>query len=59
MLPFMESGRWEQMERIFEAAVAQPEEQRAAFIKDACEGDLELQEKIQASSVIRKPLRTA
>lgn len=39
-------NRWEQVKRIFGAALELPEEQRPEFVKQACSGDLEMHAEI-------------
>src|SRR5271170_6397616 len=44
----MEAKRWRQIEALFEAALAQPPEKRAAFLAQACPDDLQLRGEVQS-----------
>ena len=44
----MERERWQQIDRIFEAALAQPADERAAFLEKACAGDTELRAEVES-----------
>jgi serine/threonine protein kinase len=44
----MEAERWKQIEALFETAMAQPPEKRAAFLAQACPDDLQLRDEVQS-----------
>ena len=44
----MDQERWRQVDRVFAAALERPPEERAAFVRDACEGDTDLEREVQA-----------
>jgi Tol biopolymer transport system component len=44
----MDSARWQQIERLYHAALARPVEARAAFLAEACRGDDALWREVQA-----------
>ena len=44
----MQADRWKQVEKLFEAALAQPAERRAAFLEQACPDDAELRREVES-----------
>ena len=44
----MASERWQHVEQLYHAALAQSDEERAAFLRDACGGDDELRRKLKS-----------
>jgi len=44
----MDRNRWDRMQALFEAALALPPEGRAAFLDDACAGDAEFRQEVEA-----------
>ncbi len=44
----MQAERWEQIEKLYHAAKAQPAEKRAAFLAQACAGDAALRGEVQS-----------
>ncbi len=44
----MASERWQHVEQLYHAALAQSDEERAAFLRDACGGDDELREEVES-----------
>ena len=42
------SERWQHVEQLYHAALAQSDEERAAFLRDACGGDDELREEVES-----------
>jgi serine/threonine protein kinase len=44
----MQAERWKQIEDLYQAAVAQPPEQRAEFIEQACPGDTQLRGEVES-----------
>ncbi len=44
----MKPERWQQIDKILEAALEREESQRAAFLEEACGSDEELREKVKA-----------
>jgi Tol biopolymer transport system component len=44
----MEAERWRQIEALLEAALKQPPEKRAAFLAEACAGDLQLRGEVES-----------
>src|SRR2546425_12682828 len=44
----MTPERWKQIDQLFEEALGQPPEQRAAFVADACSGDEALRQEVEA-----------
>jgi serine/threonine protein kinase/tetratricopeptide (TPR) repeat protein len=44
---FMNEARWEEVKRVFAAALRRPLSERQAFLRAACEGDAELQAEVQ------------
>jgi hypothetical protein len=44
----MPPGRWEQIEQIFDATLAQPEAEKRAFVDRACARDPELQAEVES-----------
>ena len=44
----MQAERWKQIEALYQAALAQPPEKRAAFLAQACAGDAALRVEVQA-----------
>jgi serine/threonine protein kinase/Tol biopolymer transport system component len=44
----MDRERWQQIDQIFEAALARPASERAAFLGEACAGDAELRAEIES-----------
>ena len=44
----MEAERWRQVEQLYHAALKIEVAQRAAFVKEACQGDAELCEEVQS-----------
>src|SRR5271170_3116632 len=42
------SDRWKQIERIFQGALEVKEEQRAAFLKEACRDDFDLRREVES-----------
>ena len=44
----MTPERWQQIKQLFDAALAQPGTQRAAFLVGACQGDEELRQQVEA-----------
>ena len=45
--PTIPPDRWHRIEEIFQSAVELPEEQRAAFLRESCGSDHELQSDLQ------------
>src|SRR5438309_1223618 len=43
----MTPDRWRQIDRLLEAALERPSEQRAAFLAEACAGDQELRQEVE------------
>jgi serine/threonine protein kinase len=43
----MEPGRWQQIERIFHAAMEIPEDRRAAFLAESCSDDGDLRDSVE------------
>jgi len=46
--PTLSPERWREVERIYRAAVARPEPERASFLREACGADEELRKEIEA-----------
>ena len=44
----MDADRWREIEKIFQSAVSRPPEERAAFLREACRGDDDLQLRVQS-----------
>ena len=44
----MQAERWKQLEALYEGALAQPPEKRAAFLEQACPDDPQLRGEVQA-----------
>jgi serine/threonine protein kinase len=44
----MQAERWQQIEDLYQAAVAQPPEQRAEFLEQACPGDPQLRGEVES-----------
>jgi hypothetical protein len=44
----MDSARWQQIERLYHAALARPATARAAFLAEACDGDEAIRQDVQA-----------
>jgi len=44
----MQAERWKQIEELYQAALAQPPEKRAAFLAQACPGDLQLRGEVRS-----------
>jgi hypothetical protein len=44
----MQADRWKQVEELFEAALAQPLEKRAAFLEQVCTDDPQLRGEVQS-----------
>jgi eukaryotic-like serine/threonine-protein kinase len=44
----MKTERWQQISQLYDAAMARDEVQRAAFLRDACGGDLALQREVES-----------
>lgn len=44
----MDSARWQQIERLYHAALARPIEERAAFLSEACDGDETLKREVES-----------
>jgi hypothetical protein len=42
----LNSDRWDAVDRLYHAALAQPANERAAFLADACAGDEELRREV-------------
>ena len=42
----MTRARWQQIDRVLQAALDRPEEQRAAFLDEACSGDDDLRKEV-------------
>ena len=43
----MKSERWQQVEALFQGALERPQESRAAFLAEACHGDLALRQEVE------------
>jgi len=43
-----QAARWRRVEQLFEAALARPDVDRAAFLRDACGGDEALQQEVES-----------
>src|ERR1022692_2917087 len=46
--PTMQAEHWQQIEDLYQAAVAQPPEKRAEFIEQACPGDPQLRAEVES-----------
>ena len=44
----MDAARWREIEEIFQSAVSRPPETRAAFLREACAGDMDLELRVQS-----------
>jgi hypothetical protein len=44
----MQAERWKQIEELYQAALAQPPEKRAAFLAQACPDDPQLRGEVQS-----------
>jgi hypothetical protein len=44
----MQAERWKQIEDLYQAALAQPPEKRAAFLAQACPDDAQLRAEVQS-----------
>jgi serine/threonine protein kinase/tetratricopeptide (TPR) repeat protein len=44
----MTAGRWDQVERLYREALARPERERAAFLVEACAGDIPLRRNVES-----------
>src|SRR5229473_2217221 len=44
----MQADRWKRVEELFEGAMAQPQEKRAAFLEQACPDDPELRREVES-----------
>ncbi len=44
----MNDARWRRLSEIFDQALERPPDQRAAFLAEACEGDEELRQELEA-----------
>ena len=42
----MDANRWREIERVFHAALERPENQRVAFLDQACAGDVALRDEV-------------
>ena len=50
--------RWQQVDRVFQAAVELEPEKRSAFLNEACHGDEQLRQKIEPNPAMPKYLKT-
>ena len=44
----MHPDRWQEIERLYHAALERPESQRGAFLEEACAGDSALREEVES-----------
>lgn len=44
----MDAARWREIEDIYQSAVSRPPEARAAFLREVCRGDMDLQQRVQS-----------
>ena len=44
----MKTERWQQISQLYDAALARDASERAAFLRNACDGDLALQREVES-----------